>query len=423
VGKAFFDERWLSPLLAKAFDVGLAAARFLGFYEVLRRELEGKDLEELLREERYKKILLGGLDRDYKLASNALAHFYRQIYGIGFNMAELIARMKAGMGLEEAGIGLKAAVEPLRVTPKHDDAWHAEYGYLIPIRVYFTARKILSTAQNTMMAAAKAFGGDYSIEGKTLSSMLDSLKPSFEGGLERGDEGVAVFKELLEKSLSISPNYDKGFFTVVTLRRIPWFYFTRAYSGVSSDRLEFLEGVMGWVEHFVPEVPNESIKKNFTVMGYGSDSLGESLIDLIFWCWRLQDLLVKSEVLKPFDTHLESEPKKYVKRCLEAISPSHSLKAPLEEAPLYTPLFYSGKYPHMFYYALKPLDDKLSSWSDWTPPVPCRSYLGSIRGLVVNRGREWYDLASLLRFMAPQMYLGIATMERWRNEWVFIFYG
>ncbi|RLE87136.1 MAG: hypothetical protein DRJ67_05525 [Thermoprotei archaeon] len=373
--------------------------------------MEGKGLDELLEEERFQRILIGGLRRDLTLAPNSLARFYQLIYGVKYDFNELVARIKGGArSLADAAVNLTAQVA--------DE--------LLAGTVEKLVRDVLTAARNVMAVAGRVLG-DRHYEREAVE-----LKPSYEQAIESGEEGVKVFEELLEASLSTSPNYCEPMFGVLSLYRIPWFYAVKAYPGITTRKvylnyattveyLDFLREKLGWTEYFVPEVPGESVRRRFTIMGYEEGSLGKALVRLISACWSLLDHLAREKLsygagerlLEPFGLRLEPESYKYVRRALESLSGVSNLEAPFKHGLYARAVGYTGKYPYNYYYAL---GERIF---DRTLPVPCCYYRGRVKGLTVD-GKP---LPDLLRYMAPQMYLGIATMEREGDEYIFVFYS
>ena len=181
---------------------------------------------------------------------------------------------------------------------------------------------------------------------------------------------------------------------------------------------------MGWHEYFIPEVPLESTRRKYTIMGYSHKSLGDLILDLVIACWNFVHFLAKpilgsKQLLAPFGVTLENEPYKYVVRCLEALSDVYDLKAPYSmPKTLYLRYTgYTGKYPERCYFAIK------ETWTDREPPISCCAFSGKIKGMVIDIGYSHLMLSDVLKYMAPQMYLGISIIRKSDDKFEFIYYS
>jgi len=356
--------------------------KLLGFVEVLREELDGRDLKELLTEEKYKRMLLGGLRGDLSFHENALAKFYKELYGVNYDFGRLKSNIRAGItDPVEAAEGITVRVEEDVLKRLEAGAW-----------------KLLKTLRSVYLAGETLVG--------EFKELAESKPEHVE--LENSHTGVKVLEDLVESALAISPNYNQTALKIVSLRRIPFFYAEKAYPEIrESQVMEFLRDRLGWDEFFRPEVHREEIARKFTIMGYGEASLGEAIINLIVETWRFFiSIGERLSVFLPFK--IENEPYKYTEKALGAVLKISSMKAPIRR----------GVHRKQQYFALT--YEEL--WRGY-PPHYCNCYTfeGKIKGLSVIGEKS---LPDILAYMAPQMYLGVGSVERKEVDvLVFVYYS
>jgi len=368
--------------------------KLLGFIEVLREELDGGDLRELLTEERYKRMLLGGLRRDLSFHENALAKFYKELYGVNYDFGRLTSNIRAGItDPVEAAEGITVRVE-------EDVLKRLETG----------ASGLLETLRSVFHRASGTLSGEFK---KLAESKPEPVE------LESSHTGVKVLEDLIESALAISPNYNQTALKIVTLRRIPFFYAEKAYPEIRERQvMEFLRGKLGWDEFFRPDVHREEIARKFMIMGYGEASLGEAIINLIVETWRfLIDIGERLSVFLPFK--IENEPYKYTEKALKAVSKISSMEAPVRFSQSCGEFHsgYRGDYYRRQYFALTYKE----LWKGYPPRYNCYAFEGEVRGLSIVRE---VSLPDMLAYMAPQMYLGISSVERKEADTlIFVYYS
>jgi len=203
----------LRELLGQVCSLELAAARYLSFRSMLAEELRWRSADKLLKEEKFRKILLGGFDHKLEPSPNALAVFYRNIYNVVFDWDELKKRAFAGVDLYDAGVGLFAEVRE----PPAELKWLADY-----------VKEVFEAAREAARRASKVLGKEYSVPvdiGERIVelplSYFAELEPSYEGRLESGEEGVEVFERLLKAALPLTPDCDKVAFRFLSFARVP----------------------------------------------------------------------------------------------------------------------------------------------------------------------------------------------------------
>jgi len=408
----------LRELMGQVCGLELAAARYLGFRKKLAEELRWKSVDKLLKEEKYRKILLGGFDHKLEAAPNALAIFYKYIYDVEFDLNELKKRVLAGIDLYEAGTGLFAEVKE-RV---HLTGWK-------PLNERI--KDIFEAAREAARRASKALGREYNVPvnlGDRVVEMplsyFTELEPNYEGRLESGEEGVEVFERLLDVAIPLTPDRNELAVKFLSFAKVPRFFAVKAHPELADKKCEeFLRNLLGWSEYYVPELPQipEDVKREYTIMGYTSDSLGDALVEVISRCWDLIDHLSDTSCLEPFGLQLKRASLMYAWKACEKLSEVSNLIPPVLEKPLRyygRSTGYKGKYAYASYFAIKHRWYNNVAHRYGLPTFNCVYYRMSWEELRTNI----HEYLRLVGFMAPQMHLGIANVEKEENGLLFVFY-
>jgi len=381
---------FIRNLIKDTYSLWRASEKFISFSETLTTTFHNKDLCELLAKEHYKRMLLGGLKEDLSVASNALLRFYKVVYGIDYDIDELIARLKAGMKLDRACEGIKVKVESTEIIEEV---------------------KSLEIALKEVLMEPKVK------EIEDFSSRL--TKSSIEIRTEL--DGVKLFEELVDSLLTLSPNYNENVLKLISLRRLPWFYVAEAYPSLASNKelLKHISGVLDWGELYIPQVSDEEVKRKYTVMGYLPQGLGEKLISTVIESLKVLAMIHHMTRAETFFTgplssftKIEHEVGKYVERCIKVLKETYEERKP----PVYGDLYgrytgYTGKYPEHFFFAIK---NRTNYWRISYPPLGkgCKALKIKVEGLKADRS----TLPEILHYIAPQLYLGIATIEKGASE-------
>jgi len=379
----------LRSLLGEIYSLWRASVDLLEFYRSLKNQLDGRDVGELIEHEGLKRILLGGLREDLSPEENSLSHFYELIYGVKYDRLELASRVKGGARLEEAAAG---------------------------IRAYVKAEDLLSRVHTVKNLSEEI------LRMQKLTDYKGKLEYQPKSSIEDGLEGLRVLEELLKAALDLSPNYNGKTLSIVSLRRLPAFYAKSVHPWVLESR-DFLRSHLGWVKHFVPNVPQESLRSKYTVMGYEAGGMGERIVDLVVEAWRLVEWFSeRQEELSPFYLRIQSEAAKYVQRALDALeSVGYEFDPPARGVLFGRFIGYTGRYPEQFFFALKASKALRNRMGAWSGPHrgQCYGFSCEVRGLTCNGT----SLVDWLEYLAPQLYLAIATVEKERGRLSFIYYG
>jgi hypothetical protein len=104
------DEESWKEYFSKIAELQKSSNRVIKVHQKLEEAIVNVKLSDVFSSETLKKIMLGGLVKE-NFSENGLAPFYQKLYGVSFDPGELVARLKAGVDLEEASKGLYGKVE------------------------------------------------------------------------------------------------------------------------------------------------------------------------------------------------------------------------------------------------------------------------------------------------------------------------
>jgi len=218
----------------------------------LRESLENilkTNLKEAFSQRYIEKILLGGVTNDGEYASNSLAKLYKDTLGIYINPKEWVAYHKAGLDPVENGIECKFEDTPFL-------AFITEIKELV--------EEILSKIEIEPQ----------DIEDKEIKEIMNSPEKILE-----------MIKEIYKFIVSISANYDYHMFFILNTHCIPRVFIEKAYPKLK-ENFEKVAEVLGAEEKFVPNVNDEKIRKEYTLIGHKENGLADTLFNLQCMIWK-----------------------------------------------------------------------------------------------------------------------------------------
>lgn len=215
----------------------------------LREHLENIlkiNLKEALSQESIKETLLGGITKDGEYAQNSLAKLYKDTLGISINPKEWVAYCRDGLDPVENGIECKFEN--------------------IPFLIFITEIKELVEE-----VLSKIEIEPQAVEDKEI---IDSPERILE-----------IIKEIYKSIVSISANYDYHMFFILNTRCVPRFFIEKAYPKLK-ENLEKVAEILGLEEKFVPNINDEKIRKEYTLIGHKKNNLAYFLFQLSNKLWE-----------------------------------------------------------------------------------------------------------------------------------------
>ena len=248
IGFNYVDENeWINWIREKLLPLYKQLSIILKLREYLENILK-TNLREALSKQSIKEILLGGVTEEGEYSANSLAKLYKDALGVSINPKEWVAYCKAG--LDPAENGIKCMFEDTFFL-----AFVNEIKELVE-RVLFRVGIEPQT-----------------IEDREIEEIVDSPEKLLE-----------IIRELYKSIVSISANYDYHMFFILNTRCIPRFFIEKAYPKLK-ENFEKVSKILELEEKFVPNVSDEKIRINYTLIGHKENGLASILFELNEKIW------------------------------------------------------------------------------------------------------------------------------------------
>ena len=249
IGFNYVDENeWINWIREKLLPLYKQLSIILKLREYLENILK-TNLREALSKQSIKEILLGGVTEEGEYSANSLAKLYKDALGISINPKEWIAYCKAG--LDPAENGIKCMFEDTFFL-----AFVSEIKKLVE-RILFRVGIEPQT-----------------IEDREIEEIVDFPEKLLE-----------IIRELYKSIVSISANYDYHMFFILNTRCIPRFFIEKAYPKLK-ENFEKVSKILELEEKFVPNVSDEKIRINYTLIGHKENGLASILFELNEKIWE-----------------------------------------------------------------------------------------------------------------------------------------
>jgi hypothetical protein len=396
-------------ILGQIGSLEIAVAHYLGVLNYLKKEFSSKSVEELLREEKYRKIFLGGLNEDLQPSPNSLSKFYSYLYCVEVDEDGLKEKLTSSSST--------SSKPPLYAKVNPEKSFY---------HILENVSQIFQATQEVMKTAQIFLDPKYRIQVKDADRALEmslgdlaKLEPGIYE-LKSAEDGVEIFENLLKVSFAVLPDYNEDIFMFISLATIPRFYAEKTHPYLKNKACEtFLKAVMGWDKLYIPE--NSALgadkREKYSIWGYPPNTLGSQLVKVVNASWNFLDK--SADVLRDFGLNFERPSLRYFTQAMEFVDKVMALESPVSPRNLrYLSRYYEykGKFPYSNYYALQ-MRARPSSLEDQVPLYKTVFY-NLVRDEIGNKLDEYIRL---LEFTALQMYLGIASVEIKENGLVFIF--
>jgi hypothetical protein len=367
------EECWKKYFVDSLGQLYKTSSTIIAVKEYLTENLR-RPLQEILADDSLFKILLGGLKEDGHLTENGLAVFYNRFFGTGINrFDEFIGRLKAGVSLQTASFNLSGSTEP---TP-----------FLNAVDRVIGSLKTISNL----------------IEGKGFLKLKIE-----ETTINRIDDPKGVcekIRDFLQACLNISPNYNPQTFFINSLYRITRRYMKLVYPKLSSEEtFSFVNELLGLSEIIVPEIPDENVRKEYTLWGFDKGSVGyEITVNLVNAIFDIMDL----DPVQNF-FNVKSERKEYLERALNAWHKALQSNIWSDVMKNLWSMGYSSPSGKWGIFRL----DNPHSYPRLATEGRCR-----LEGVNLKSPSGGSILLTrFLDFMSPQLFLNIGLVDKWYNE-------
>ena len=250
----------------------------------LREHLENilkTNLKEALSQESIKEILLGGITKDGEYAQNSLAKLYKDALGISTNPKEWVAYCRAELNPVENGIQCK----------------FEDTSFL----TFITEMKELIEEVLSKMEIEPQ-----GVEDKEIEEIVNSPEKILE-----------IIREIYRSIVSISANHDYHMFFILNTCCIPRFFIEKAYPKLK-ENLEKVAEVLELEEKFVPNINDEKVKRDYTLIGHKENGLAHLLYMLNRKIWE-RTVGIKAFELIAETKDLKKQYRENIKHTLERI--------------------------------------------------------------------------------------------------------
>ena len=249
VGFDYTDENEWKNWIGEKF---LSLHKQLSIILKLRESLENilkTNLKEAFSQRYIQEILLGGITKEGEYTSNSLAKLYKDALGIYINPKEWVAYCRTGLNPVENGIECKF----------EDTSFLA----------FITEMKELV---EEVLSGIEIEPQD--IEDKEIEEIMNSPEKILE-----------IIKEIYKSVICISANYDYHMFFILNTRCIPRFFIEKAYPKLK-ENFEKVAQILDLEEKFVPNINDEKIRRNYTLIGHKENGLAYLLFRLNKEIWK-----------------------------------------------------------------------------------------------------------------------------------------
>lgn len=380
-------ETW-REYFSRLSEIQRSCNKVLQAYETLERGVQGVELSEIFFSDSWKKVLLGGLSGE-SFSENALGLFYQRLYGVSFDLPQLVANLKSGLELEKASKGL--------------------YGKVERTRFINLAQSICDCLDDILQQAGRSF---------------ELPAPNAEG-IDAEDPlmGRKAAEEFLQKLLPFSPNSSEESFFIFSLNNISRRYMLQAYPWLEGESFEFIRKVF----EISPIIEPESLEE-YAIWGFEEGSVGASVLELINTIWDLTEV---PEVQEYFG--LQSERERYRERAYQAWEralpkgrEAKEIASLLNSSEIETDEYLlSKKNPFKLWEEQKSTKGYLSFWyPHYNGGHRVNGSHYTLKGVTVSLPSPWYarekgdkliPFSNFIDYLSPALYLNLGFINE--SEW------
>jgi len=238
-------ESWKKFVNEYVLPLHILSSKLLKLREEIILRTQGKKLSNL--EEDLLKFLLGGINEEGDYENNSLALFTKNAFGIYTDPKQYVALEKEGINsLEYVKVEVSTETEFVKFL------------------------KNISSLSSQIVSKV----GLETTEVKEVEELI-----------KEPDKILEVLRELYEKVLQVTANYNYYTFFTISTRNLPFFYLTKAYPKLK-EKFDEMKEFLSLREIYKPETEVQKIKEECTVWGQKEGGLSDlifTLNNLIWW--------------------------------------------------------------------------------------------------------------------------------------------
>jgi len=238
-------EAWKKFVNDYVLPLHTLSSKLLKLREEIISRTEGRKLSNL--EDNLRKFLLGGINEEGDYEDNSLALFIKNAFGIYVDPKQYIALEKGGINpLEYVKVGVSTETEFVKFL-----------------------RNISSLSSQIVSKV-----GLETIEVKEVEELIKEPEKILE-----------VLRELYEKVLQVTANYNYYTFFTVSTRNLPFFYLTKVYPKLK-EKFDEIREFLGLGVIFKPETEVQEIKEECTIWSQVKGGLCDLIFTLNYLIWE-----------------------------------------------------------------------------------------------------------------------------------------
>ena len=238
-------EAWKKFVNEYVLPLHILSSKLLKLREEIILRTQGKKLSNL--EDDLLKFLLGGINEEGDYENNSLALFTKNAFGIYIDPKQYVALEKEGINsLEYVKVEVSTETEFVKFL------------------------KNISSLSSQIVSKV----GLETTEVKEVEELI-----------KEPDKILEVLRELYEKVLQVTANYNYYTFFTISTRNLPFFYLTKAYPKLK-EKFDEMKEFLSLREIYKPETEVQKIKEECTVWGQKEGGLSDlifTLNNLIWW--------------------------------------------------------------------------------------------------------------------------------------------
>jgi len=238
-------EAWKKFVNDYILPLYISSSKLLKLREEIILRTQGKKLSNL--EDDLLKFLLGGINEEGDYENNSLALFTKNAFGIYTDPKQYVALEKEGINsLEYVKVEVSTETEFVKF--------------------------LKDTSSLSSQIVSKV--GLETTEVKEVEELI-----------KEPDKILEVLRELYEKVLQVTANYNYYTFFTISTRNLPFFYLTKAYPKLK-EKFDEMKEFLSFREIYKPETEVQKIKEECTVWGQEKGGLSYlifTLNNLIWW--------------------------------------------------------------------------------------------------------------------------------------------
>jgi len=238
-------EAWKKFVNDYVLPIHTLSSKLLKLREEIISRTEGRKLSNL--DSNLLKFLLGGINEEGDYEKNSLALFIKNAFGIYVDPKQYVALAKGG-------------IDP---------------------------REYVEVEVSTETEFVKFLRNISSLSSQIVSKVgLETTEvKEVEELIKEPEKILEVLRELYEKILQVTANYNYYTLFTVSTKNLPFFYLTKAYPKLK-EKFDEIREFLGLGVIFKPETEAQELKEECTIWGHVKEGLCDLIYNLNFFIWN-----------------------------------------------------------------------------------------------------------------------------------------